>query len=471
MMTAAFRPLALLSLSITVTALHAQPRSGQEIYMQNCASCHGDRLQGGSAPSMLDDTWRFGGDEATLTRIILKGAVEHAMPAFEGAFSDAEVASLVTYIQEQRARPAMAKVAVSERSDVIKSEQHSFIIETLAEGLDEPWSLTWLPDGRMLLVEKSGALRIMENGRLSATPIRGTPAVFAESQGGMLEVTLHPNYASNGWIYLAFSHRARDSKDREVAMTKIVRGKLRDGAWTDEQEIWTAPLDTYRGGGRHFGCRIAFDKDGYLFFSIGDRGAMNHAQEPERPNGKIHRIHDDGRIPTDNPFVGKAGAIPSLWTLGNRNAQGLTFDPATGILWSTEHGPRGGDELNIIERGRNYGWPLITYGTNYNRTIITKETARPGLEQPVVQWTPSIAVCGIDFYTGGAFPKWKGNLFVAALANKSLRRLVIEGNRVTHQETLLKDISRLRDVGTGPDGYLYLLYSRPGQLVRLVPAP
>jgi glucose/arabinose dehydrogenase len=254
-------------------------------------------------------------------------------------------------------------------------------------------------------------------------------------------------------------------------MTKIVRGRLRDGAWTDEQEIWSAPLSTYRGGGRHFGCRLAFDGKGFLFFSVGDRGAMNHAQELQRPNGKIHRIHDDGRIPADNPFLNQKGALPSLWTLGNRNPQGLTFDPATGLLWSTEHGPRGGDELNIIERGRNYGWPLITYGTNYNRTIISKDTARDGLEQPVIQWTPSIAVCGIDFYTGDAFPKWKGNLFVTALANKSLRRLVIENNRVTHQETLLKDISRLRDVGTGPDGNLYLLYSRPGKLVRLVPAP
>ena len=343
-------------------------------------------------------------------------------------------------------------------------------VEEVANGLDHPWGLAFLPDGRLLFTEKSGALRLVENGVLRPEPIRGTPAVRDSGQGGLLEVAVHPRYAENGWIYLAFSDPAtRDGQ--AVSLTKIVRGRIRDGAWIEQQTIWQAPIELYRpGGGVHYGCRIVFDRDCYLFFSHGERGRQDDAQKLELPNGKVHRIHDDGRIPADNPFAQKSGAFASIWSYGNRNPQGLAIDPRTGLLWETEHGPRGGDELNIIRRGANYGWPVISFGMNYNGSPVTALTAKDGMEQPVTHWTPSIAVCGIDFYAGDAFPQWQNNLLVSALQQQELRRLVIEDGKVTHQEVLLKDLGRVRDVQTGPEGAIYVAFNQPDRIVRLVPA-
>ncbi|HEY0943795.1 MAG TPA: PQQ-dependent sugar dehydrogenase, partial [Opitutaceae bacterium] len=383
------------------------------------------------------------------------------------------IRTLILFLREkgqnyQRRRPTLAQ---PDESRVLRTEAHAFRVETVVEGLDTPWSLAWLPDGRMLVTEKTGRLRIVERGKLLPEPVRGIPRVITSGQGGLLEVAVHPDYAKNGWIYLAFSHPTQNARGENVSMTKLVRGHLREGAWVDEQTIWEAPLETYRpAGGVHYGCRLAFDQAGYLYFSHGERGMMQHAQDTTRPNGKIHRIHDDGRIPADNPFAHVPGAIASIWTYGNRNPQGLDFDPRTGILWETEHGPRGGDELNIIQRGTNYGWPVVTFGMNYDGTAITGQTEKEGIKPPVLHWTPSIAVCGIDFYEGDRFPAWKGNLFVTALAQQELRRVVIEGDRATHQEILLKDIGRLRDVASGPDGYIYVAVNDPGKIIRLVPA-
>lgn len=285
-----------------------------------------------------------------------------------------------------------------------------------------------------------------------------------------MEVAVHPRHAENGWIYLAYSDPAV-REGREVSLTAIVRGRIRDGAWVDQETIWRAPLEFYRpGGGVHFGCRIAFDQEGFLYFSHGERGRPDDAQNLALPNGKVHRIHDDGRVPADNPFVGRADAFPTIWTYGNRNPQGLDFDPRTGLLWETEHGPRGGDELNVLRRGANYGWPVITHGMNYNGTPVTALTALDGMEAPVVHWTPSLAVCGIDFYTGERFPRWRGHLFVAALAQQEVRRIVIEDGRVAAQEVIFKDLGRVRDVANGPDGALYLALNQPDRIVRLVPA-
>jgi glucose/arabinose dehydrogenase len=259
-----------------------------------------------------------------------------------------------------------------------------------------------------------------------------------------------------------------NSAAQNAGMTAIVRGRIKDNAWTEEQTIFRAPESTYRGGGVHFGCRLVF-QDGFLFFSIGERGQKEDAQDITRPNGKMHRVFDDGRIPPDNPFVSRPGAIPSIWTYGNRNPQGLDLHPVTGELWETEHGPRGGDELNIIRKGVNYGWPVITYGMNYNGTPITDITHKEGLEQPVIHWTPSIAVCGIDFYEGGKFPNWKNDLFVTGLARQELRRITIKGRTVAEQEVILKGIGRVRDVASGPDGFLYVILNKPDKIVRLEP--
>ena len=296
--------------------------------------------------------------------------------------------------------------------------------------------------------------------------VAGTPTVVSRGQGGLLDVEADPDYPENGWIYLAYSHLAKNEKD---AMTRVVRGRLSADqlTWIDEEVIWEAPDELYVSTRHHYGSRINFGPGGMLFFCIGDRGVRDHAQRLGRPNGKIHRIHPDGAIPADNPFVDVEGAMPSVWSYGHRNPQGMAFHPLTGTLWEAEHGPRGGDELNIIEPGINYGWPHITYGINYSGTVITRERVRPGLQQPVWFWRPSTAVCGIEFYTGDEFPFWRNHLLVASLANKTLRLLNIQDGHVIHEEIILSNRGRIRDAVTGPDGAIYLVMNGPDQILRL----
>lgn len=351
-------------------------------------------------------------------------------------------------------------------AQVIHSEKENFKVEVVADGLDHPWGLVELPDGRLLVTERAGAMRVIEGGHLVPAPVSGMPPVFARGQGGLLDVQLHPDYATNGWIYIAFSDE-RDGK----GMTKIIRGKLRDMAFVDQETIFAAPAEEYTSARQHFGCRMDFDGKGHLFFSVGERGDMKNAQMLGNAKGKVHRIHDDGRIPADNPFVKEPGTSPTIWTYGNRNPQGLRFDKTTGLLWESEHGPRGGDELNIIEKGKNYGWPTITYGINYDGTPITDKTSAPGMEQPVTYWVPSIAVSAIEFYHGDRFPKWKGDLFAGALAHQKLVRMELgENNTVTHQEILLEKSGRIRDIQCLRDGAITIVYDDPGKIVRLVPA-
>ncbi|MDZ4787589.1 MAG: PQQ-dependent sugar dehydrogenase [Blastochloris sp.] len=353
--------------------------------------------------------------------------------------------------------------------EVIRSEKHSFKVESLVEGLQKPWGLVKLPDGRFLVTEKVGRVRIIEEGKLLDAAVANIPTVNANGQGGLLDIELHPDYKNNGWIYLAFSKPSGTG-----AFTSIVRGRLRDHAFVDKETVYEPPVEDYTQGGNHFGCRMEFDLNNYLYFSIGDRGDTtkpeNRAQKLTHAAGKTHRIHDDGKIPKDNPFVDVKGARPSIWSYGNRNAQGLKFQPSTGLLWETEHGPRGGDELNIIRKGLNYGWPIITYGLNYSGTTITEITEKEGMEQPVIYWTPSIAVSGMDFYEGAKFPNWKGDIFIGALAHQKLVRVVVDkDSRVTHQEMLLEKSGRIRDVRCFDDGFIYVIYDEPGKIVRLVP--
>ena len=305
-------------------------------------------------------------------------------------------------------------VAISTLSaEVIDSEKARFRVEVLADGLQQPWGIAELPGGDLLVTEKSGRLR-------------------------------------------------------------MIRGRIKSGAWVDEENIFQAPESESTSRGVHFGNRMDFGPDGMLYFTIGDRGSRpdpsNFAQKLDNAAGKCHRIHDERRIPDDNPFAGQAGAMASIWTYGNRNIQGLRFHPTTGLLWSTEHGPRGGDEVNILRKGQNYGWPVVTYGINYNGTPISDKAEAPGMEPPVLQWTPSIAVAGIDFYFGDQFPKWKGNLFATALAHQKLVRMEIEDNKITHQEILMERTGRMRDVLAASDGSLLVVYDNPGKIVRMVPA-
>jgi glucose/arabinose dehydrogenase len=459
----------------------AQPASAElthdvaKLYAQFCASCHGANFEGGLGGSLIDDVWKHGdGSDEHIMNIIANGKAEIGMPGFGAVMDPARLRGLVVFLREKAVRAKEQGVGYAKPlpDTVVKSRAADFRLEVVAEGLDIPWSVAFLPGAEgMLIAERNGSVRVLREGKLLPEPVANTPKVFAQGQGGLLLVKAHPDYATpgNGWIYLAFSDPAEGGR----AMTAVLRGRIRENRWVDEQVIFRAPPDTYLTGGSHFGTRLVFDQ-GYLYFGIGERGRQDNAQVLRLPNGKIHRSHDDGRVPTDNPFVSTPGALPTIWSYGHRTPQGLVARPGTTgetlQLWETEHGPRGGDELNIVKRGANYGWPLITYGMNYNGTPVSADTARDGLVQPVLHWTPSIAVCGIDFYDGDRFPGWKGNLFVSSLAQQELRRLVLAGDTVTEQEVLFRGIGRVRAVQSGPDGLIYACLEGPGRVVRLVPA-
>lgn len=337
---------------------------------------------------------------------------------------------------------------------------------TVTEGLEYPWGLAFLPDGKMLVTERPGRLRLVgSDGRLDPRPIGGVPAVAAVGQGGLLDVALHPDFALNGWIYLSYAAHGPGGYGTEVA-----RARLEGNALRDLKVVFSMRPKTTTG--HHFGSRLVFDPQGLLYITLGDRGEMERAQRLDDHAGSVIRLHDDGRVPADNPFVAVPNALPEKFTLGNRNIQGAALHPGTGLLWAHEHGPQGGDEINIIRAGTNYGWPVITYGRNYGSgTPIGEGTHKAGMAQPLLQWTPSIAPSGMAFYTGDKIPAWRGNLFVGALRGQMLVRLELDGGRIVREERLLENtVGRIRDVRNGPDGFLYLLTDDArGRIVRLEP--
>lgn len=347
------------------------------------------------------------------------------------------------------------------------SELHDFQVVTVADGLEHPWGMAFLPGGDILVTERPGRLRIVRDGTLDPQPIASTPTVFARGQGGLLDVALHPDFESNRLVYLSYAKPLENG-----ATTAVSRGRLDADAsrLSDVEEIFVADAVTNRGV--HFGSRLVFDRDGYLYITIGDRGIMQEAQNTANHQGTILRLHDDGRVPSDNPFVGRDGAKPEIFAYGVRNPQGLTLHPETGELWESEHGPRGGDEINLIQSGRNYGWPEITHGIDYDGSIITEDTAKAGMEQPLHHWTPSIATSGIAVYDGDRFPQWRGDAFVGGLAGQQLARVSFDGHTPTDDETLLENkVGRVRDVRSSPDGYIYLLIdAKDAPILRLEPA-
>jgi glucose/arabinose dehydrogenase len=457
----------------------AQNRIGSgdvdDIYEKNCAGCHGRDLAGGSGSSLVDDEWKYGASDEAIAASIRDGVPDMDMPAWGEALDEKQIRSLVIYLREKRAEKDTEQVRRSLAGDggVFTAAGHRYTLEEVGRGEDTLWSIAFLPGGGMLVTQRDGVLWHFADGERRR--VEGTPDVWQRGQGGLLEVAIHPDFAENGWVYLSYSENTgAEENDREAGMTAVARGRIVDGRWTDGQKLFSVAAEHHTSSGAHFGSRFVFD-DGYLFFGIGDRGRTDRAQELGRPNGKIFRIHDDGRIPADNPFVDVAGALPAIWSYGHRNPQGMDREPATGLLWESEHGPRGGDEINVIERGRNYGWPVITHGMNYNGTPITDETHREGMEQPQLHWTPSIAVAGIDFYEGDAFPSWTGKLLAGGMASEELHLLTVADGRVVADEIVLKDQGRIRDVASGPDGLIYLLVNdgdpRAGRIVRMAPAP
>lgn len=509
-------------------------QSATKLYQTNCVNCHAEDGSGAGAgtQSLLRPEARGlnGPSDRKFFEAIRNGVPDTAMGAFggpNGPLNDAEVWSLVVHVRElqERARreqePAPHKRA---EKGVIASQHAKYRIETVVErGVRTPWAVDWLPPKNrassgdissyaMLITERSGALRVQTGGKLSE-PVKGVPEVFAMGQGGLMDVCVDPDYAENGWVYLSYSDPTPEGAPQSTSMTAIVRGKLeRVGdtwSFTDMQTLWKSQLKHYQTGPLHFGSRIVISEpinEGpdkgrrYLYFCLGERGRGDLSQDLKRPNGKVHRIFTDGTVPVDNPFKDSAEAYATAWSFGHRNPQGMVMDDK-GRLWVTEHGPRGGDELNLVLKGKNYGWPLVTFGINYNdmpwntpwpdvatspfgsqrdrqafRSTAAEVEGR-NIEMPVYVWLPSIAACGLSVGAGGpageAFPGWKGDLFAGGLAGEVVERIRVSNGdgevRVLEREEVVRGMGRVRDVVTGPEGAIYVVLNGPDKVVRLSP--
>jgi aldose sugar dehydrogenase len=355
-------------------------------------------------------------------------------------------------------------VFASELAFSVQSEKHTLRVTTLVQGLRHPWSMAFLPDGRFLVTERDGQLRLIgQDLNIDPRPIEGLPEIMATGQGGLFDVVLHPDYSNNGWIYWSYNAPGPGGWG-----TALARGRLQGHRMTNVQVLFS--MEPKSRNGQHFGGRIVFDRNGFVYLTLGDRGEKERAQRGDDHAGSIIRLHDDGRIPLDNPWQRQQSVKPEKWTMGNRNIQGAALHPVTGALWTHEHGPQGGDELNMMQSGRNYGWPVITYGVNYGwGTSIGEGTSKKGMEQPVHYWVPSIAPSGMAFVTGASFPQWRHHLLVGALRGQMLVRLVLKGDKVVHEERLLQgQVGRIRDVRIGPQGAVYLLTDDVnGQMLRL----
>lgn len=332
----------------------------------------------------------------------------------------------------------------------------------LYDSLKNPWGMVWLPDGRLLVTQRAGDVLVFKNNRFTGGKLLGLPEIKSKGQGGLMDIVLHPDYKNNGWIYISYSKPVNDK-----ITTAVTRFKLNGNKVSNLQEIFEAK--PYLDADYHFGSRLVFAKNNILFISSGERGTQPKVQELDNDHGKIHRVHDDGSVPADNPFVKTKGAHGSIWTYGHRNPQGMVYDAATNRLWAVEHGPKGGDELNLIEKGKNYGWPKTSYGINYDGTILTEFKQMEGVTDPVHYWVPSIGPCGMTMVTSNKYPEWKNNLLVTSLAFKHIARVQLNGTKYITEEKLLNNTGRFRDVKEGPDGYLYAISEGPGLLLRLEP--
>jgi glucose/arabinose dehydrogenase len=487
---------------VATTAQQADPFAAS--YAESCAVCHGANLEGAAQGTPLAGAdLRHGDSVDEIAKSISEGFPQNGMPAWSATLSDVQIRRLAIFISERRSDLTYTDFKVASPPTVpqgaVETEEHAFRIETVVEKLDPlPYAIAPLPDGRILLTEKTRGLRIVSPSGERSEPIRGTPRAHDDGfevpgillvfgQGYLLDVALHPDYAENGWIYLSYTDRCSDcnaqsrQSGRPVTMNALVRGRIEDGAWIDQESIWRADIEHYTGMiDMAAGGRIAFDDAGHVFMTVGIKGGSESfgVQDLELPYGKIHRVNDDGSIPADNPFRGVPGALPTIWTYGHRSPQGLELDPETRRLWGTEMGQRGGDEVNLLLRGKNYGWPLHSKGLKYDGTPVDYgkelgiEVDLKDIEQPIVDLTPSPAVSSFAFYDGAAFPRWRGNMLVGTLKATELYRMVIDEDHVVHSETLLEGLGRIRDVEVGPDGGVYLLLEhRSGaRIVRLVPA-
>ncbi|BDD12570.1 hypothetical protein FUAX_50020 (plasmid) [Fulvitalea axinellae] len=431
----------------------------KKLYADNCAGCHGEKLE-----TFSNRKWINGKTVEAIEKSIRKGIPDLGMVPFDTAFSDTEITKLAKFIAKssEKAKPR----TFDESGDWISpvhSDKLSFrIVPVVTEGVVSPWGMDFLPNGDMLITDKAGKLFRMDTSE-RLTEISGAPEVLYARQGGMLDVIVDPDFGKNKRIYLSFSKGKEDK-----ATTAVVSAKLSGDRLTEVKEIFEAK--PYLSTRHHYGSRLAFGADGLLYITVGDRGRRDdNPQSLKNDCGKVHRIYPDGSIPKDNPFLGQKGARESIFSYGHRNPQGLAFHPVTGQLWAHEHGPKGGDELNPIRKGENYGWPVVSYGVNYSGTRFTKLTEKPGMTSPTHYWVPSIAPCGMSFVSGDKYPGWNGNILVGSLSFKYIARLELTDGKVTAEEPLLKKIGRVRDISQGPDGTLYFSVEKPGRIFKILP--
>lgn len=431
-------------------------------YKKYCASCHGQQ-----AESFVQRTWKHGNSRLDIIRAIKEGYAAEGMPGFKASLKEAQIFGIADYIVQTMEQQKDKKIITETlQSAAFQSAGMNLRLDTVASGLESPWGMTFLPTGELLFTEKAGTLwKLGQNGK--KIEIKGVPKVSSDGQGGLLDIELHPRFIENKLIYLSYS-KPKTENGKEVVTTAVYRAKLLKEELVEGSDIFIAEpfIDTKY----HFGSRLEFSRDGYLFVTVGERGKQDlFPQALDTAPGKIHRIKDDGSIPPNNPMVDQSGALASIWSYGHRNPQGMAFQPGTNLLWAHEHGPRGGDELNLIQPGKNYGWPITSYGTHYDGRSFTDKTTQEGIEAPITYWVPSIAPCGMTFISGDRYPGWKGDLMIGSLRFKYLNRCKMQDNQVVEQEQLLENIGRMRCLTMSPDGYLYLSVEEPGFIFRIVP--
>ncbi len=450
------------------------------LYEDTCGKCHGMAGEGGGAgtKTLLTEEKFDQKHDKPYFDAIKNGVPDMGMEAYS-TLTDPEIWSMVVHIRELQAKALRTKNGDPKATDgVYPSKYHPYKVETVVDtdqGLKTPWAIDWLPDGKMLVTNRPGTLSVIVNGKGVGT-VEGIPASAEIGQGGLMEVAVHPDYTKNGWVYLAFTDPAPSGG--RGGMTKVVRGKLtwtgNTATWGSEQTIFQCAPETYNGSGVHFGSRIVFDGKGHIFFAIGERGNGTLAQDLTKPNGKVYRVNEDGSIPSDNPFADSEskskGYISAIWSYGHRNPQGLVQDLER-TLWDTEHGPRGGDEVNKIEKAANYGWPLIAHSINYNDSPLVTPWPKAGqdFKLPVFRWLPSIGACGLDVARGDAFPKWKGDLLAGGLSGANVDRIRMKDGKFVEREELIHGMGRVRDVSVGPDGFIYVALNQPDKIIRIRP--
>ena len=494
------------------------PTPGSLLWTAQCSGCHGNDSAGGRAPSLFNQQWADSTTDDKMLTVIKNGVPNTEMSGFASSLTDEQIFQLIQHIRTTTGAPLRPRAQFVEAPNgtVIKSAKQTVKVELVVDGLMTPWAIAFLPDGRMLVTERDGRLQIMDKGKL--TLITGTPKAHVQQDGGYLDVEVHPRYASNGWIYLAYSEDqpgyvapppppadpaaapstppapggaqgrgGRGGVPFVPSMTVVVRGKInKNNEWTDQQTIFHVANELYTTAGAHYGSRLLFDRENHLFFTMGERNGNNpnRAQDLTSPLGKVHRFNDDGTVPKENPFVNTPGAVTSIWTYGHRNPEGLAWDPVTGNLWESEHGPNTADEVNVLVKGHNYGWNVVS-----KQGPPQFKASAPGMDDPVVYFMPTYAPAGMSFYTGNRYPGWKNSsLFVGGLAGQALRRMDVKGATITSQEIVFDQFGRVRDIVQGPDGYFYIALqnptgvpnpaggnislsaSTPGRIIRLVPA-